>query len=172
MNTKELNIVGCTTTLDNISLEIDINHFIGIKEIVLKVLQKLKINTNDLIIYYERQENGTSILAIKVEQGHDEDIANYMFNGSSVNYYHDKISCDVYLHAEAPAAQKSVKIAGLISRDIVNFFEELETELLLKKLSNCSFSLKIPLQENELKKENNVLKKVFQNIFKHSKKNY
>lgn len=156
-------------SLEDIS-DINIDNFIKIKEIILKAFKIAKINPDNKNIYYQRQSNGSSILAIKVENGLDDDLSNYMINGSVVNYYRDRLSCDVYLHADSKSAQKSLDIARLITKDIVKFFEETEEELLLKSQTNSEFSIRIPLSEiKEQSKKDQTTKSLLKRIFRKSK---
>ncbi len=153
------------STLSDFSIEIDISHFINIRDLIYQTFKKSKINPENKYIYYQRNENGTSILAIQITDGEYTDLSNFMINGSTVNYYSDDISCDVYLHADAKSSQNSLVLARLISRPIVEFFEELERELLLKDMCNISFSLRIPLYEKELNPQNKGIKNLLKKIF-------
>lgn len=158
MEKENINQVENALTLNEFSIEIDINHFINIRNLVYQTFKKAKINPENKHIYYQRNENGTSILAIQVTDGEYTDLSNFMINGSTVNYYKDDISCDVYLHADAKSSKNSLELAREISHSIVEFFEDLEREFLLKKLTNSSFSLRIPLYEKEITPKNSSLK--------------
>ena len=133
------------------NLNINIKYFERITEIIKLTFQKLRINPEGMSIYYQRYQNSTSVLAIKVSQGDDSDTQNYMFNGCSVEYYKNDLFCDVYLHAKAKSGKISSNIASLISKDIVEFFNNVEKDLLKNNLTNIELSLKIELSKNNKK---------------------
>ena len=142
--------------------------FNDIVERIIRCMNLLGINLEDKSIYYQRYSNKTSILAVKVSKGGDDDIANFMFNGCDANYFGQCSCCDVYLHAEAKSGQQSMKIANMISSDIVDFFNLIEGELAINGLSENEFFIKIPLGREvvkENKTENKALKFI-RNIFK------
>lgn len=150
-------------------VEFNINekNFKEMVEIVNDAFQRLSINPNGMSIYYQRNSNGTSILAIKVTQGDDSDTDNYMINGCNVNYYSNDLTCDVYLHANAKSAQKASNLASYISRYIVTFFEKVERDLLDKKLIDLEMSLRMPLKPEESfhEKEQKGIKKFIKTLF-------
>ena len=132
-------------------------------------MRKLGINLNYKSIYYQRNTDKTSILAIKLSNGDDFDSTLYMFNGCDAMYFDGTNTCDVYLHANKKVGQEAMQMANIMSRDIVEFFDTIEGELILKGLSNSELFIKIPLvkqqEKSNDKKENKVLKFV-KNIFK------
>ena len=81
MNFNELNISNFNENLDTIPSYIDMQNFNYIIEIIRNAFKRLNINPEGKSIYYKRYTNGNSVLAIKVSQGDDNDISNYMFNG-------------------------------------------------------------------------------------------
>jgi len=111
-------------------------------------------------IYYERHNNGSSILAIKLSHGDDFDMSNYMINCCLVEYCHNKPSCDIGFHSNAKVGQSAIHIANAITKDIVAFFDSLEKDLFDKKLSSIEFSLRLPLgnsiEKLQLPKENKL----------------
>lgn len=161
-------------TTNNLELEelskfnINTKYFEKITEIIRLTFQKLKINTEGMSIYYKRYPNSTSVLAIKVSQGDDNDIQNYMFNGCDVDYYKNDLFCNVYLHAKAKSGKKSSSIASLITKDIVDFFQNVEKDLLKNSLTNIELSLKIPLNKENKQNENGKfkMKKLVKSIIK------
>lgn len=142
-------------------LNIDIEEFNKILNLIRNTFIKNKFALDDMGIYYERKQNGTSILAIKVTSGDDNDMKNYMINGSSAYVSGDKVFCDVYLHANAKSAKRANLLAGLISRDIVKFFQNVEQDLYIKGLFDSEYSLFVPLNnEIEVEKEKNSIKRL------------
>ena len=118
---------------------VDENIFMNIVDKIVLCMSSLGINLDGKDVYYQRYANKTSILAIKVSNGEDHDVANFMFNGCDASEFERYMSCDVYLHAEAKSAQYSIKIANMISSDIVDFFNTLEGELVLNGCFDSEF---------------------------------
>lgn len=150
--------------IDNLDLNSEI--FNDILDKIVFCMKKLNIRMDDKCVYYQRSSNKTSILAIKVSNGDDCDVANFMFNGCDATSYHRYMLCDVYLHAEAKSGQASMNIANMISRDIVDFFNTMEGELALKGLSDAELSIRIPLVSDTKKKEEGKFLKLIRNVFK------
>lgn len=151
----------------NIGINIDV--FDNLTNVVIKSFDKLGINLKGMLIYYQRYSYSSSVLAVKVLSGDDSDINNYMVNGCSVSYNNDYANCNVYLHSLGKNDLKLVNIANLISNDIVTFFEDIEQELVKKKLTNLEVSFVIPLDRvkdvgTDFRESN--LKKKMRSIFK------
>lgn len=145
---------------------VDENIFIDIVDKIILSMNSLGISLEGKDVYYQRYANKTSILAIKVSNGEDSDVANFMFNGCDASEFERYMSCDVYLHAEAKSAQTSMKIANMISSDIVDFFNTLEGELVLNGNFDNEFFIRIPLCTKEKKKKENNILQLIKNIFK------
>lgn len=164
MNFNELNISNFNENLDTIPSYIDMQNFNYIIEIIRNAFKRLNINPEGKSIYYKRYTNGNSVLAIKVSQGDDNDISNYMFNGCDV--FGGK--CNVYMHSKPKSSQKSMNIANLISKEIVLFFEKIEHNLSKNNLSDIEFSIKIPLTkelDTKLISKKSKIKKLIKNMF-------
>lgn len=151
--------------------EIDLEEsiFTDLIDLICTNMTRLGINLDDKSVYYQRFANKTSILAIKLGKGEDSDTNNFMFNGCDATYFNGHGSCDVYLHANKKIGQEAMKMANMMSRDIVEFFDTIEGELAIKGLSESELFIKIPLvkekEQSKDNKENRVLKFV-RNIFK------
>ena len=126
LNKIDMNSINETKDLENI----DINEFDRIKEVLKEALKRTGINPESMKMFYQRNEDATSVLALQVTSGLDSDVANYMINGCKAWNHGTSVNCDVYLHAEAKSAQKSVRLASLITKDVVSFFENVENGLL------------------------------------------
>lgn len=148
-------------------LNINNKPFEQITGIIKDAFTTLKYGKDNMNVYYQRYKNGSSILAIKVLDGDEFDITNYMFNGCSIVYYNNKISSTVSFHSDKRATHRSMAIANLISDDIILFFREVEEELLDKNLRDLEMSLKLPLYE--IKKEETGIKKLIKNMFENKK---
>ena len=160
-NSVELSVIN--------SVDLDESIFRDIIEKIINCMKMLGIRTDDKSVYYQRNANKTSILAIKVGNGEDGDVANFMFNGCDATDYARYMSCDVYLHADKKVGQASMEIANMISNDIVEFFNTMEGELALKGLSYTELFLRIPLESEQKEKNNNNenrLLRMVRNIFK------
>ena len=150
-------------------IDLDEGIFLDIVEKITFCLNRLNIKLDGKSIYYQRYANKTSILAIKLANGEDSDVANFMFNGCDASEYAKYMSCDVYLHADKKVSQASLNIANMITRDIVEFFKTLEGELALKGLSDSELFIRIPLEKDKKVDKNNRdnrLLKLVRNIFK------
>ncbi len=150
-------------------IDLDESIFTNIIDKIIMCMTSLGINLDDKSVYYQRLTNKTSILAIKLCSGEDSDTNNFMFNGCDASYFNGHGSCDVYLHANKKIGQEAMKMANMMSRDIVDFFDTVEGELAIKGFSESELFIKIPLvREKEVKKENkdNRVLKFVKNIFK------
>lgn len=150
-------------------IDLDESIFTDIIDKIIMCMTSLGISLDDKSVYYQRFANKTSILAIKLGKGEDSDTNNFMFNGCDATYFNGCGSCDVYLHANKKIGQEAMKMANMMSRDIVDFFDTVEGELAIKGFSESELFIKIPLvREKEVKKENkdNRVLKFVRNIFK------
>ena len=106
-------------------LYLEMKYFYQLKEIIYNSLLLIGINADDMKMYYQRFSNSTSILAIKVLNGEDDNQKNYIFNGCQTVYYNNDCYCNIYLHADAKCNQIVMKLNRLISKDIINFFNRI-----------------------------------------------
>lgn len=141
---------------DNKELELSELHTLNIyseikkfKEKIINTFKQINLSTNEMSIYYERQSNGSSILAIKLSQGDDYDEKNYMLNGCLTEYYDNEVLCDIGFHANAKVSKYAMQIANKNSKDIVLFFKKIEKEIFDKGLSNIEISIRIMLSNSE-----------------------
>lgn len=148
------------------TLDIDNEIFKSIVDKISYCLKKLDVSLEDKSVYYQRNANKTSILAIKVCNGDDSDTTNFMFNGCDATDYAKYMSCDVYLHADKKVGQVSMSIANMISHDIVDFFSAIEGELAIKGLSDSELFVRISLASEIKKKEDGKFLRLVRNIFK------
>lgn len=149
--------------------ELEESIFTDLVDKIITNMSRIGISLEDKCVFYQRFANKTSILAIKLGKGEDSDTNNFMFNGCDAMYFDGTNTCDVYLHANKKVGQEAMQMANIMSRDIVEFFDTIEGELILKGLSNSELFIKILLvkqqEKSNDKKENKVLKFV-KNIFK------
>ena len=166
MEFSNFNVEGSTSLSVIDTIDIDSEIFEDIIDKITRCMMKLNIKLDNKSIYYQRNANKTSVLAIKVGNGSDNDIANFMFTGCDANYFKDSLSCDVYLHADKKVGQVSMSIANMISSDIVDFFNTVEGELVIKGLSETELFVRIPLGVQTKKKEDSKFLRLVKNIFK------
>lgn len=126
--------------------KINSKEFQTLKEKIIHTFNLLNYPKEDMSIYYERHSNCSSILAIKLSKGNDEDTTNYMINICKSEVRSKEIICDIGYHANAKISKRAVCIANLITKDIITFFETVEQELLNKNLHHMTFSVLIPLE--------------------------
>ena len=89
-----------------------------------------------------------------------------MFNGADASYFRDSHRCDVYLHANAKCAQLASRMANLISKDIVKFFNDMEEYLLNNYMNDLEFSIRIPLVQNKNVEKESGVKRLINKFFK------
>lgn len=138
-----------------------------IVDIVTITLKKLNVSLNGKSLYYQRNSNRISLLAIKLTNGDDQDVSNYMFNGADARSFEHFKQCDVFLHADAKIGQLSIKIANMISKSIVAFFNKMETFYFENGMEDIDISFRLPLgEELNNNKEDTGIKKLIKQIFK------
>ncbi len=131
-------------------------------------MMELGISLEGKSVYYQRNADRTSILAIKLCNGSDSDTTNFMFNGCDAREFYKYASCDVFLHADGKISGRAVNVANRISNDIVEFFNTIEGELVLKELYDSEFFVSIPLERNKDKSSKrgrllSLVKNIFNN---------
>lgn len=165
MNLYKFGIGNNNELIDIENITIDTQEFYKIIEIVKSNLKKIGINPDGKNISYHRNYDATSILAIQVTPGFDNDINNYMINGCKAWKQDINVTCDVYMHSESKSTQKSMELANLINQDIVSFFEKTEKSLLNNNNFDASLSIIMSLDIKKEKPEN-VIKKLLRRIKK------
>lgn len=158
MNLDKFNISNCNVLIDLENIDINVQEFYKISEIVKLYLINIGVNLKELQLYYQRNLDATSVLAIQVTHGEYNDMNNYMIVGCKTWRHGSNVNCDVEMHSEAKSAKKSLQLAKLISRDVVGFFEKVEKELLKNNNFDLSLSLMMPLDIKKEKEENNMKK--------------
>lgn len=124
---------------------IDERLFNHITEVIRITLMRLGILLDDKLITYQRRNDNSSVLGIKVLSGDDNDIANYLFLGCMVDEFYN---CDIYMHADKKCSLIASRIASMISLDAIRFFNSIEDDLKDKNLTGIDISIRIPLGDN------------------------
>ena len=165
MDIQNLNINN-NQLFSEIYFDINKDNFNQLVEVIKIAFKKIGIKIDEMLISYQRYANKSSILAIKLLQGSDNDIDNYIFFGCNVD---NSNRCDIFMHSEAKFAEKALQVANLITSDIIIFFNNVEMDLSEKNLDNLEISFKIPLGEDishDTEKKEFCLKKLVKSIFK------
>lgn len=131
--------------IDQYLYEENFNELINAVE---EIFSLSNINLSNSHIYYERKSNKTSILAIKVTEGNNQDKENYIFFGCSAFPRTNDVDCDVYIHADAKSSKNANKFLSSSNHGsvITNFFEQLEKRLLKDKNTDLELSFILPLK--------------------------
>lgn len=158
---SRFNISNTYETIEIKDLNINQNEFLKLIKVIKLVMPKIGIDPSNMQILYQRNQDATSMLAIKVTEGLDDDINNYMINGCKTWYQNDTTYCDIYMHADKRSAQQSNRLANLINEEIISFFEETEKHFLKNNCIDIELSIRIPLT-----KEKSTIKSKIKNIFK------
>lgn len=140
---------------------------------IIKTFNRINIDNNNKCLYYERKKNGTSILAIQLINGNKNDISNYMVFGCSTfvsnKIINKDVCCDVCLHADAKSGNYAQKVINIMSKQIVEFFENVENDLCRKNEVTKEICFLISLNQEKIissnDKKNNMKSKIL-SIFK------
>ena len=146
-------------------LQISEEVFSKLIDAIKKGLSSINVNPEDVKIVYKRNFDATSVLAIKLKDGGDFDTTNYMVVSSEAYKNADKVTCNVEMQGNEKISVEQMKLANLISRNIVEFFEEIENGLYKNNNFDLSISLTILLDERK-KQEENGKNKLIKSIFK------
>lgn len=140
---------------------------------IIKTLNRINIDNSNKYLYYERKKNGTSILAIQLINGNKNDISNYMVFGCSTfisgEIINKNVCCDIYLHAEAKSGNYAQKIINIMSKQIIDFFENVENDLCRKNELTKEISFLVSLNQEKIisaTDEKNNMKSKILSIFK------
>ncbi len=140
---------------------------------IIKTLNRINIDNSNKYLYYERKKNGTSILAIQLINGNKNDISNYMVFGCSTfisgEIINKNVCCDIYLHAEAKSGNFAQKIINIMSKQIIDFFENVENDLCRKNELTKEISFLVSLNQEKIisaTDEKNNMKSKILSIFK------
>ena len=140
---------------------------------IIKTLNRINIDNSNKYLYYERKKNGTSILAIQLINGNKNDISNYIVFGCSTfisgEIINKNVCCDIYLHAEAKSGNYAQKIINIMSKQIIDFFENVENDLCRKNELTKEISFLVSLNQEKIisaTDEKNNMKSKILSIFK------
>lgn len=79
---------------------LEISIFSLLKDSIINVLLSLDINPNSKTIRYNRKNNGTSYLLIKLNDEDENDLKNYVSFGAKVIRFKDFNAVDIFEHAD------------------------------------------------------------------------
>ena len=153
-------------TLDefNTQKNIDLTYFNNLIKCINICFKTLGINNENKCIYYQRYNNKTSMLAVKLNNDENNDRKNYLIFGAEEFKYNN---CNIYMHADAKISQLAMKIASNLSYTITSFFNDFEKYLKNNNEQGLEIKLCITLEnkKNHELKQSSISKKI-KHIFK------
>ena len=129
----------------------------------------LQFGVKDSYLYYKRNSNAKSVLAIQVSNGNFRDQENYMINFSkclrnnNVIISEEDMHCNVGFQAEVKSSKRAMMIANYLAKDIVKFFEQMEYTLWLNNQTNLEMEILIPLK---IWRRENIVERILRKIEK------
>lgn len=136
-----------------------------LKDSIINVLLSLDINPNGKTIRYNRKNNGTSYLLIKLNDEDENDLKNYFSFCAKVIEFKDFNAVDIFAHADKKLYKNANEFIGLAHQSVKDFFETFEDYLSKNNMQNKDLEMVMPIEFEKNKKEN-----IFSRIRKYIKK--
>lgn len=136
-----------------------------LKDSIINVLLSLDINPNGKTIRYNRKNNGTSYLLIKLNDEDENDLKNYVSFGAKVIEFKDFNAVDIFAHADKKLYKNANEFIGLAHQSVKDFFETFEDYLSKNNMQNKDLEMVMPIEFEKNKKKN-----IFSRIRKYIKK--
>lgn len=136
-----------------------------LKDNIINVLLSLDINPNGKTIRYNRKNNGTSYLLIKLNDEDENDLKNYVSFGAKVIEFKDFNAVDIFVHADKKLYKNANEFIGLAHQSVKDFFETFEDYLSKNNMQNKDLEMVMPIEFEKNKKKN-----IFSRIRKYIKK--
>ena len=136
-----------------------------LKDSIINVLLSLDINPNGKTIRYNRKNNGTSYLLIKLNDEDENDLKNYVSFGAEVIRFKDFNAVDIFVHADKKLYKNANEFIGLAHQSVKDFFETFEDYLSKNNMQNKDLEMVMPIEFEKNKKKN-----IFSRIRKYIKK--
>ena len=136
-----------------------------LKDSIINVLLSLDINPNGKTIRYNRKNNGTSYLLIKLNDEDENDLKNYASFGAKVIEFKDFNAVDIFVHADKKLYKNANEFIGLAHQSVKDFFETFEDYLSKNNMQNKDLEMVMPIEFEKNKKKN-----IFSRIRKYIKK--
>lgn len=136
-----------------------------LKDSIINVLLSLDINPNGKTIRYNRKNNGTSYLLIKLNDEDENDLKNYVSFGAKVIEFKDFNAVDIFVHADKKLYKNANEFIGLAHQSVKDFFETFEDYLSKNNMQNKDLEMVMPIEFEKNKKKN-----IFSRIRKYIKK--
>ena len=136
-----------------------------LKDSIINVLLSLDINPNGKTIRYNRKNNGTSYLLIKLNDEDENDLKNYVSFGAEVISFKDFNAVDIFVHADKRLYKNANEFIGLAHQSVKDFFETFEDYLSKNNMQNKDLEMVMPIEFEKNKKKN-----IFSRIRKYIKK--
>lgn len=140
---------------ENTEIELfEISIFSSLKESITKVLLNIGIDPNGKTIRYNRKNNGTSYLLIKLNDEDENDLKNYVSFGAEVISFKDFNAVDIFAHADKKLYKNANEFIGLAHQAVKEFFETFEDYLSKNNMQDKDLEIVMPIEFEKNKKEN------------------
>ena len=125
-----------------------------LKDSIINVLLSLDINPNGKTIRYNRKNNGTSYLLIKLNDEDENDLKNYVSFGAKVIEFKDFNAVDIFAHADKKLYKNANEFICLVHQSVKDFFETFEDYLSKNNMQNKDLEMVMPIEFEKNKKKN------------------
>ena len=136
-----------------------------LKDSIINELLSLDINPNGKTIRYNRKNNGTSYLLIKLNDEDENDLKNYVSFCAKVIEFKYFNAVDIFAHADKKLYKNANEFIGLAHQSVKDFFETFEDYLSKNNMQNKDLEMVMPIEFEKNKKKN-----IFSRIRKYIKK--
>ena len=114
-------------------------------------------------IRYTRKSNGKSVLSIKLNDGLDSDVNNYIHFGAEPVKFEDFQAVNIFVHADKVISSDANIMLNLVQDDVRSFFEKFEDYLIQNNIENKEYDVHMSVKT--LKKEKDSVLTRIKNIF-------
>lgn len=126
---------------------------------IAKAFLSIGIDQTNKSIRYTRKSNGKSVLSIKLNDGLDSDIKNYIHFGAEPLRFKDFQTVNVFVHADKVISGEASNILNIIQDDVKIFFESFEDYLTQNDAGNKEYDVNISVDALE-KEKTSVLTRI------------
>ncbi len=118
---------------------------------ISKAFSSVGVDETNKSIRYTRKSNGKSVLSIKLNDGLDSDVNNYIHFGAEPVKFEGFQAVNIFVHADKVISRDASIMLNLVQDDVRSFFEKFEDYLTKNDLENKEYDVHIPVKT--LKKE-------------------
>ena len=126
---------------------------------IAKAFFSIGIDESHKNIRYIRKSNGKSMLSIKLNDGLDSDIKNYIHFGAEPVIFKDFRAVNIFVHADKAVSIKANYIINLVQDDVRSFFESFENYLAQNDIENNEYDISMPV-EALIQEKSNILTRI------------